>query len=184
MQKVISKPRHEIRRAQDNGPTPERAGKSLFTRGEPPRVLTTVQALLNAGDIGQDAANAGERWYRDYVFGKNGYVEFAPDHVSDQTTKHDDVSWQVVRANSWGLVIDVRLALGLCAHRRLEMMLIEEKSFAQMGRELSPHLNPTVARGKISAQCSLLLEQLSEYYRNIAHKKEKTCTPHADLVTT
>lgn len=182
MTKTIKRPRLEIRRAQDNGPTPERSGKSLFTRGNPPRVLTTVQALLNAGDISQDAANAGERWYRDYVFGKNGYVEFAADHVANDITKHDAVSWNTVRAQTWGLIVDVRLTLGAKAHWMLTMMLIDEMSFAQMGKVLWPNLNPTVARGKVSAQCGLLMEQLSEYYRSNRRKKEKTCTPHADLV--
>lgn len=84
-------PRYVIPRAQDNGPTPERAVKSVFTRGNPPRVLTTVQSLLNAGDISQDDANAGERWYRDYIFAYEGIIEFPENHVSDTTVRHDDL---------------------------------------------------------------------------------------------
>ena len=181
MTKTLTRPRkrYEIARAVDNGPTPERLAKSVFTLGNPPRVLTTVQALLNAGDITQDAANAAERWYRDYIFGKNGYVEFKPDHVPDTITKHDDVSWQVVRANSWGNVLDVKYALGLYTHRRLEMMLIDEMSFAQMGAALRPEMSQESARKKLAAQCSIILEQLAEFYLNIKRKqrqKDKDCT--------
>ncbi len=165
------------------GPTPERERRSDWSGKTPKRVLTTVQALLNAGDITQDAANAADRWYRDYAFGYHDYREFAPDHVADTTTRHDAVSWQVVRATACGRIVDVRQALGVCAHQRLRMMLVDELSFRAMGEALFPKLNTTVARGKLSAQCSLILEQLSEYYRALNRSKEKTCTPHADLVS-
>lgn len=184
MTKTLKRPRLEIRHAQDNGPTPERAARSDWEGKAPKRVLTTVQALLNAGDITQDAANAADRWYRDYVFGKNGYVEFAADHVANDITKHDAVSWNTVRAQTWGLIVDVRMALGAKAHRMLTMMLIDEMSFAQMGKVLCPSVIESSARRKIAAQCALLMEQLYEFYRSVERKKEKTCTPRADLVLT
>ena len=185
MTKTRTRPRYQIAQAVDNGPTVERLAKSIFTRGNPPRVLTTVQSLLNAGDITQDAANAAERWYRDYIFGKNGYVEFAPDHVADTTTRHDDISWQVVRANAWGNVLDVKFKLGKCAHQRLEMMLVDELSFAQMGARILPGASQESSRKKLAAQCALLLEQLSEFYANlkrVARAKDKDCTAVPTLV--
>ena len=166
MTKTLTRPRHPIVQVLDNGPTPERAGKSVFTRGNPPRVLTTVQSLLNAGDITQDDANAGERWYRDYVFGKFGYVEYAPDYVKDATIKHDPVSWQVVRAKAWGRVLDVKRAYGVGAELRLRMMLVDEMSFTKMAKEFFPHMSLPTARTKISGQSAMLLEQLAAFYRN------------------
>lgn len=161
-----TRPRYEIPVAEDNGPTPERAAKSVFTRGNPPRVLTTVQSLLNAGDITQDDANAGERWYRDYVFGKFGYVEYASDYVKDVTIKHDPVSWQVVRAKAWERVLDVKRAYGVGAELRLRMMLVDEMSFTKMAKEFFPGMSLSTARTKISGQSAMLLEQLAAFYRN------------------
>lgn len=181
MKKAIRCLRHEIRRAVDNGPTPERLAKSEWVGNAPKRVLVTVQALLNAGDITQEAANAAERWYRDYVFGACGYKEFSPDHVADTTTRHDDVSWQVVRANAWGRVVDVRQALGVCAHQRLRMMLVDELSFRAMGEMFFPKISSDLGRKKIGAQCAMLLEQLSEFY--VAHGKKTTCTPVPFMVS-
>ena len=158
--------KHRAHIAENNSPTPERAAKSVFTRGNPPRVLTTVQSLLNAGDITQDDANAGERWYRDYVFGKFGYVEYAPDYVKDATIKHDPVSWQVVRAKAWGRVLDVKRAYGVGAELRLRMMLVDEMSFTKMAKEFFPHMSLSTARTKISGQSAMLLEQLAAFYRN------------------
>lgn len=182
MKKSITHKRHEIRDAQDMGPTPERAARSDWSGKAPKRVLTTVQALLNAGDITQEAANAADRWYRDYVFGYHDYREFAPDHVADTITRHDAVSWQVVRANACGRIVDVRQALGVCAHQRLQMMLVDELSFRQMGEAVFPKISPDLGRKKIGAQCAMLLEQLSEFYTRI-RVREKTCTPVPDLVS-
>ena len=93
-------------------PTPERMEKSIFavdtaTPGNPLRVLGTVQALLNARDITQDAANAAERWYRDWVFAYVGHIEYPTNHTPNTLTRHDDVSWQMTRAHAAGRLADV-----------------------------------------------------------------------------
>lgn len=183
MKKAVKRPRPLIRHAQPMGPTPEREAKSAWSGKDPKRVLTTVQALLNAGDITQDAANAAERWYRDYVFGHCDYIEFGADHVADTTTRHDAVSWQVTRANAWGRIVDVRQALGVCAHQRLRMMLVDEMTFNQMGRALFPGIAESSGRRKIGAQCTFILEQLCEHYKASRKQKEKPCTPRARLVS-
>ena len=164
MQKVATKPRYIIPYAQDNGPTPERAAKSVFTRGKPPRVLTTVQSLLNAGDITQDDANAGERWYRDYTFAYEGIIEFPENHVSDTTVKHDDLSWNMTRAVALERILDVRDALGERANQILRLMLVDELSFRDIGSAFFPHLKPQTAAVKISSQCGLLMAQLNNFY--------------------
>ncbi|PYD63548.1 hypothetical protein [Gluconacetobacter entanii] len=164
----------EVQRTLDTVVTPERQRRSEWvTKGGVPRVRTTVQALLNAGDIDQGAADAAERWYRDFVFGHYGYVEFAPDHENDTCTRHDSVSWQVVRAKAVGRIADVRDALGMCAHHRLRLMLVEEKSFSAMGPALYPRLSPSVSRGRVSAQCALILEQLADFYEKVRTRRKE-----------
>ncbi|MGO2959598.1 MAG: hypothetical protein ACTIDN_11280 [Acetobacter sp.] len=144
-------------------PTPERRTHSQFVGSKPARVLRTVQALLNAGDISQTAADAAERWYQDYVFGYCDYKEFSPEFRPSTLTRHDAVSWQMVRGKAMGRITDVQQALGLCAHQRLRMMLVDELSFRAMGAALFPTLSASSAQRKIAAQCALLLEQLEAF---------------------
>ncbi|MFT9399751.1 hypothetical protein [Acetobacter sp.] len=144
-------------------PTPERRTHSQFVGSKPARVLRTVQALLNAGDISQTAADAAERWYQDYVFGYCDYKQFSPEFRPSTLTRHDAVSWQMVRGKAMGRITDVQQALGLCAHQRLRMMLVDELSFRAMGAALFPTLSASSAQRKIAAQCALLLEQLEAF---------------------
>lgn len=146
----------------------------MFTRGSPPRVLTTVQALLKSGDVEQDCADAGERWLRDYNFAFHDYIEYSSPDPIDATTRHDAVSWHVLRALTCTRVANVRRALGDAAHLRLRLIYVEELSFAHIGRILFPRLSPTVARGKTSAQISLVLEQLRDFYREDYKSKKKS----------
>lgn len=157
------------------GPTPERLARSVFTGSAPLRVLTTVQALLNAGDIGQDAANAAERWYRDWMFAREGVADSAPAPQVEPTTRHDAVSWQLVRGRASARLADVRAALGGCGEVRLCLMMVREMSFAQMGKILFPHLSEARARLKVSAQCAIVLEQLESFYATARqrHRSEK-----------
>lgn len=146
----------------ENGPTPERRARSEFVGAAPPRVLRTVQALLQAGDITQSAADAAERWYQDYMFGYCNYVEFSDQHRPATLTRHDAVSWQLIRARAMARVTAVREALGLCAHQRLRMLLVDELSFRAMGEALFPTISAGSSQRKIAAQCALLLEQLAD----------------------
>ncbi|MFT8419620.1 MAG: hypothetical protein ABF636_12450 [Acetobacter sp.] len=168
------------------GPTAERMQKSVFVAdktlpGTPLRVLGTVQALLNARDITQDAANAAERWYRDWVFAYVGHIEYPANHTPNTLTRHDDVSWQMTRAHAAGRLVDVRCALGLCAEVRLKLMLVDELSFMQMGRALFPHLSDARARLKVSAQCALLLEQLEGFYNSLRRGRDKGAKPRTKV---
>lgn len=155
------------------GPTPERLARSVFTGRAPLRVLTTVQALLNAGDIGQDAANAAERWYRDWMFAREGVADCAPVPQAESTTRHDAVSWQLVRGRASARLTDVRAALGGCGEVRLCLMMVRELSFSQMGKILFPHLSEARARLKVSAQCAMVLEQLESFY---ATARQRHCS--------
>ena len=157
---------------QDNGPTDERRQHDTITNSSPPRVRQTIQSLLNNGDISQDAANASERWHRDYVFGYHGYAEYPENYIPECNGRHDEVSWACVRANACGRIIDIRRALGMCSHIRLEMLIVKNMSFREMGAELFPHLKQSSACQKASIQSSLLLEQLASFYATL--KKELT----------
>ncbi|MDE7547874.1 hypothetical protein PY793_07725 [Acetobacter fabarum] len=169
-------------------PTAERMEKSVFVvdtalPGGPLRVLATVQALLNARDITQDAANAAERWYRDWVFAYVGHIEYPTNHTPNTLTRHDDVSWQMTRAHAAGRLADVRHALGLCADMRLKLMLVDELSFMQMGRVLFPHLSDARARLKVSAQCAMLLEQLEGFYNGLRRANQNRKKPRSGGTT-
>ena len=155
-------------------PTPERLARSTFTGTTPLRVLTTVQALLNAGDIRQDAADAAERWYRDWAFAREGVVELSPGHTPDPTTRHDAVSWQLTRGRAAARLTEVRQALGACGEVRLHLMLVRELSFVQIGRVLFPHLSEARARLKVSAQCAMVLEQLADFQAGRRARASKT----------
>ena len=155
---------------QNNSPTDERRQHDTITNSSPPRVRQTIQSLLNNGDITQDAANASERWHRDYVFGYHGYAEYPENYIPECNGRHDEVSWACVRANACGRIIDIRRALGMCSHIRLEMLIVKNMSFREMGTELFPSINKVTAGQKTSTQCCLLLEQLHNFYAN--QKKE------------
>lgn len=161
-------------------PTPERLARSQFVGTYPMRVLRTVQALLHAGDISQSAADAAERWYQDYIFGYCDYKEIPPDHRLSTLTRHDSVSWQLVRGKAMARISAVQAALGLCAHQRLRMMLVDELSFRAMGAALFPALAASSAQRKIAAQCALVLEQLEaleDAARKAARAKRKERVP-------
>ncbi|MFT9016590.1 MAG: hypothetical protein ABF990_12755 [Acetobacter sp.] len=167
-----------------NAPTPERLAHSTFATGAadvPFRVLGTVQALLGARDIGQDAANAAERWYRDWAFAYEDVVEFAAGHVADTTTRHDAVSWQLTRGRAAARLGAVRAALGACTEIRLRLMLVQELSFVQIGRVLFPHLSEARARLKASAQCAMVLEQLEAFYAGRGDRAGATATRPASV---
>lgn len=195
---AAKKRRFVVRQAEDNGPTPERMAKSLFEKGVPPRVLTTVTAMLRSGDITQEEADAGERWYRDYQLayltgytlsrlGQDNTYE-APPEGSDPNTlrlKHDAVSFGVVRAEAAVRISEIRCRLGMCGHQRLKMMLVDEMSFAAIGAELFPAVSGDHARRKITAQCALVMAQLSEFYRErrvVEQVGKNTCQPGPVLV--
>lgn len=164
----------------DNGPTPERAAKSMFSGGRPAREQTVVDALLKAGEITQDCANAADRWYRTWVFAYYGYKEFPENHTANSEIKHDDLSWLMTRADAAGQLFDVRRALGLCTEVRLKAMMVEKLSFTKMAGNLFPMISADLGRKKASAQCAMVLEQLAEFYaaqRKKKHASEKACTP-------
>lgn len=150
--------------AEEVTPTVERLSKSDFTHGSPRRVLTTVKALYNSGDIDAEAVQASERWYRDYVFASTGYFESLASSEPSNGLSNDQITMGLVRASAGARITDVKKELKFCGHIRLHMMLVDELSFAAMGRKLFPDLGHDAARYKVSGQCSLILTQLSEFY--------------------
>ncbi|WP_415489152.1 hypothetical protein [Acetobacter sp.] len=155
--------------------------KSLFEKGVPPRVLTTVTAMLRSGDITQEEADAGERWYRDYQLayltgytlsrlGQDNTYEAPPEGHDPNTLrlKHDAVSFSVVRAEAAVRISEIRCRLGMCGHQRLKMMLVDEMSFSDMGAIIFPRAARTNAITSIKSQCSMVLLQLAESYREKA----------------
>nr|WP_245528498.1 hypothetical protein [Gluconobacter morbifer] len=146
------------------GPTPERMRHSdMVSVGQAVRVVNAVQAMYDAGDIGDDEVAAADRWYREYVFAAIGVVEEGPS--DGRVRERGDVhTWMLGRGKCSARITAIRERLGLCAHIRLEMMLAREMSFSNMARHLYPALSEGRARMKVSAQCALILEQLVHCY--------------------
>ena len=141
--------------------TPERQRRSDWTMLHgAPRVRSAVKTLLNSDYIHQDAADAAERWLRAYNLGKNGYVEYAENHVANVDVRHDEVSWQMLRAVSWREVAFVRSHLGRQAHQLFELMLVDEKPFGKIAEIVFPSLGLTTGITRSSAACAMVLSQL------------------------
>ncbi|QEO17840.1 hypothetical protein [Acetobacter vaccinii] len=165
--------------SEENGPTPERAAKSMFSGGRPAREQTIVDALLKAGEITQDCANAADRWYQTWIFAYHGYKEFPDNYVANAEIKHDDLSWLMTRADAAGQLFDVRHALGICTEVRLKAMLVEKLSSRKMASSLFPTISADLGRKKVSAQCAMVLEQLAEFYANQRRDRrgeQRACT--------
>ncbi|MBF0885525.1 hypothetical protein HKD30_06935 [Gluconobacter sphaericus] len=152
-------------RAEDNSPTPERMAKPDFETVGGKRIkLNTVNALHMAGDIDGDAVNAARWWICDYVFANHGYLDILNDVLPSDYVKGDVHTFAISRGNAAERIGMIRDRLGLCAHVRLEMMLARELSFSAMGAALYPDLGKALQRGKVSAQCALIVAQLPAAY--------------------
>ncbi|MBS4075812.1 hypothetical protein KGY14_11485 [Ameyamaea chiangmaiensis] len=144
-------------------PTVERRSHSdLVTKDGLIRVISTLNALYDAGDIGDSERGAAERWLRDFLYARFGTMD---KQSQKQAYEKGDVhTWMLSRGKAAARVSEIRACLGLCAHVRLEMLLVQEKSFSAMAKVLFPNISEARARMKVSAQCGLILEQLSSYY--------------------
>ncbi|WP_215751117.1 MULTISPECIES: hypothetical protein [unclassified Gluconobacter] len=151
-------------------PTPERLQHhEIVERNGVHRVVNTVHSMYEAGDIGDDEVSAADRWYREYLFATIGIVEEKPSDGRFRE-KGDVHTWMIGRGKCSVRIAEIRERLGLCGHVRLEMMLAREMSFSAMARHLYPGLSEGRARMKVSAQCALLLEQLSHAYESMKNK--------------
>ncbi|MBF0892497.1 hypothetical protein HKD28_13925 [Gluconobacter sp. LMG 1744] len=152
-------------KAEDNSPTPERLSKGDYEwQGKKRIKLNTVNALHMAGDINGDAVTAAKWWICDYVFANHGYLDILSDVLPSGYEKGNVHTFAISRGNAAERIGMVRDRLGFCAHVRLEMMLARELSFSAMGAALYPALGKALQRGKVSAQCALVLEQLPAAY--------------------
>ncbi|MCP1275051.1 hypothetical protein NKW43_15445 [Gluconobacter albidus] len=129
-----------------------------------PISIPTVQALFGAEDIGDEEVRASNRWFREFVFATQGITE------GDRKTteeKGDIHTWMLSRGKCSARITEIKERLGLCAHLRLEMMLARSMSFSQMARMLYPDISDARGRMKVSAQCTLVLEQLVHVYADL-----------------
>ncbi|MBR0560347.1 hypothetical protein [Neokomagataea anthophila] len=136
------------------------------------RVVNTVQSMYDAHDIGDDELAAADRWYREYLFATTGVVEEVPSDGRFRE-KGDMHTWMLGRGKCSARISAIRDTLGLAAHVRLEMLLAREMTFSAMARHIYPGLSEGRARMKVSAQCSLVLEQLVHVYGNLKGVENK-----------
>lgn len=127
--------------------------------------LNTIHALHNIGDINSEALNSAERWLNDYIFAHMGYADFLDMPLPKNYIKGDIHTFNLSRGKASARISAVRKNLGDCAHMRLIMLLINEWSFSKIGETLYPNISKSSSRAKASAQCALLLEQLTSFYK-------------------
>lgn len=190
--RAVSRPKSRrpvviVRRAEDNGPTPERKAKDDYddrnVRGNALRARArqnTVKALYDAGDIGAEALNAAEWWYSDWVFSTVGHLDLMDQSLPDDYEKGDVHTFAISRGHAGARISRIRERLGFCAHVILELMLAREMSFSAMARALMPDAGQSEARAKITGQCALILEQLAGCYvrteKNTSTLRQKVIT--------
>lgn len=148
-----------------NAPTAERVVKDDYeTLGTKRLKLNTVNALHKAGDIGGEEVSAARRWLEDFVFAEYGYADYLREPLDKDYIRGNLHTFAVSRSHASARIGEVQDTIGLCAHIRLKMLLIDELSFSAMGRRLYPCKGKTEANAHARAQCSLLLEQLAGFY--------------------
>ncbi|MXV35954.1 MULTISPECIES: hypothetical protein [unclassified Saccharibacter] len=167
-----------------DGPTTERTLKPDYETvgmGKRKRRVKarTVQTLHESGDISGEAVTAANRWLEDYIFFKGAYADYLKDPLDRDYIPGNIHTFAVARGKAAARIAEVREALGLCSHVRLEMLLVEGMSFSAIGKKLWPAKERATQAKAARSQCSLLLEQLANFYVE-KHKKEarekRTCT--------
>ncbi len=150
--------RHIAPETIDNGPTPERRSK-MAARGRDGRAIGLVDLMYRRLQIGDAEVAAANRWHRDYVTGIIGAVDPEEGRTSTGADAHDV---QLSRIAAVARCRAVRMALGFCAEVRLNMLLVEEMSYAAMAQRLFP-AQPS-GEPRIKAELVFLLGQLVEHY--------------------
>lgn len=145
-------------------PTAERLSKSVFTRRAPFRVISTVEALFNAGAIQDAEVQASCRLRRDWLYARYGYSEPQEPPMRGTRLVHNVLSWRMTRAQVGLALTELRHAVKAPIFNLLELMLIDELSFSGMARILMPQRSDNAVRNKISAQCALALSTLAAVY--------------------
>lgn len=159
---------------RDLEPTKERTLKPDYEQAGKKRIkINTVNALHQAGDISGDAVTAAEWWYADYIKATHGHMDCLNEPLPRGYIKGDIHTYAISRGKAGERISIIREQIGLCAHLRLEMLLVREMSFSAMGRALFPQLGSSQARTKIAAQCALLLEMLSSVQKDMRKKKSQ-----------
>ena len=167
----MGKNRHAARaEAQEIGPTIERTMKPDYEWIDGKRVkINSVLALERSGDIGGDAVTAAKWWLCDYVFSHYGHLDILKDVLPEGYEPGNIHTFAISRGNAGERINRVRDKLGMVAHNRLVMLLVEELSFSEMGAILYP-TKGREGRRAASAQCAFVLEQVCEAY--IAVRRE------------
>ncbi|MCG4261356.1 hypothetical protein K6W36_12350 [Acetobacter senegalensis] len=179
MQKIASKPRHEIRRAQDNGPTVERAekadyesvpeGKKMVRRKR--SILTTLE---NSGRIDGSVVTIANRWYHDYVFSQSGVLEIDAD-LLDGYVRGDVHTFAIARGKAGERISLVRSMLTENEHRWLVFLLVREFSMSELGGSLWPEMCRSQQIARCERQAEIVIMKLASAY--MAAKKAQVDAP-------
>lgn len=168
MTKTIKRPRLEIRRAQDNGPTPERAGKSDYEDVKEGKISVRrkrniLDTLEKSGAIDGSVVTIANRWYADYVFSQSGILEIGQD-IPEGYVKGDVHTFAIARGKAGERISLVRHVIGENAHRWLVFLLIRQFSLSAIGASLWPDCCRQEQCARSSKQAQIVLEALAGWY--------------------
>ena len=175
------KRRVELAVPQDMGPTIERTMKPDYEWKNGKRVkINTILALERAGDISGDAVTAAKWWICDFVFYHEGHLDLLKDVLPSGYTKGDIHTFAIARGHAGERIGMIQDRLGGAAHQRLVLMLAQEMSFSKMGELLYPEKGRE-GRRTVSAQCSFILEQLTDAYSAVRKEIREKIDRHKAL---
>lgn len=183
--RAVSRPKSRrpvviVRRAEDNGPTPERARKLDYepdARGKRSarRPTDNLGVLERGGKISGEAVSAAGRWLRDWNFGYEGIVEFDPN--STDYVRGDVHTFAIAQGRARERISLVREAIGETAHRWLVFTLAYRINFSAMARDLWPEVSQATqcerAQRDAAEAISLLPEAMAQAWRTQKEAPEK-----------
>ncbi|WP_086653091.1 hypothetical protein [Acetobacter malorum] len=168
MKKTIKRPRHEIRQAQDMGPTPERAAKPDYdTVAEGKKTVRRKRCILatleRSGRIDGSVVTIANRWYHDYVFSQSGILEIDAE-LPEGYVKGDVHTFAIARGKAGERISLVRSMLTENEHRWLIFLLVREFSMSELGASLWPELCRTQQIARCEKQAEIVLKKLVNAY--------------------
>lgn len=168
----MKKPRtyvqREIRVADNNGPTPERAAKpdydSVVEGKKTVRRKRSILATLErSGRIDGSVVTIANRWYHDYVFSQSGILEIDAE-LPEGYVKGDVHTFAIARGKAGERISLVRSMLTENEHRWLIFLLVREFSMSELGASLWPELCRTQQIARCEKQAEIVLKKLVNAY--------------------
>ncbi|WP_062143440.1 hypothetical protein [Acetobacter cerevisiae] len=179
MKKPRTYAQREIRVADNNGPTPERAAKpdydSVVEGKKTVRRKRSILATLErSGRIDGSVVTIANRWYHDYVFSQSGILEIDAE-LPEGYVKGDVHTFAIARGKAGERISLVRSMLTENEHRWLIFLLVREFSMSELGASLWPEMCSRQQVRKCEDQAEIVLRRLASAYP--AAQRAQTTAP-------